>query len=235
MSPATQTMAEKKPIILIARETGELKALRSALGGLGYAAEQFSGVEKAIEAMQRKAPQAILLEAALFRDKDDMRHALGDLRGATQAPVIAILAGEAVGTYDPRLGPDDFVTASYRAEEVAARIKQALWRKEGLNGGDALKFGDLVIDLARFSVTLAGRPVSLTFTEYQLLKFLAGHKGQAFTRESLLNQVWGYDYFGGDRTVDVHVTRLRDKIEDSTHTYIETVRGVGYRFKETGS
>ena len=71
----------------------------------------------------------------------------------------------------------------------------------------------------------------LTFREYELLKFLAGNRGRVFTREALLNKVWGYDYYGGDRTVDVHIRRLRSKTEDSNHAFIETVRNIGYRFK----
>jgi two-component system alkaline phosphatase synthesis response regulator PhoP len=72
--------------------------------------------------------------------------------------------------------------------------------------------------------------LELTFREYELLRFLVEHPGRVFSRDELLNAVWGYDYFGGDRTVDVHVRRLRSKIEDATHTYIETVRNIGYRF-----
>jgi two-component system, OmpR family, alkaline phosphatase synthesis response regulator PhoP len=78
---------------------------------------------------------------------------------------------------------------------------------------------------------VAGRVIDLTFTEYELLKLLMSQKGSVFSREILLNKIWGYDYFGGDRTVDVHITRLRSKIEDANHTYIETVRNIGYRFK----
>ena len=73
--------------------------------------------------------------------------------------------------------------------------------------------------------------IELTFKEYELLKFLASHQGRVYTREALLNKVWGYDYYGGDRTVDVHIRRLRSKIEDAKHTFIETVRNIGYRFK----
>jgi DNA-binding response OmpR family regulator len=90
-----------------------------------------------------------------------------------------------------------------------------------------------LIDLARCEVTLEGRIVELTFKEYELLKLLAANSGRVYSREVLLDQVWGYDYYGGDRTVDVHVRRLRSKIEDSTHTFIETVRNIGYRFKKS--
>jgi len=89
-----------------------------------------------------------------------------------------------------------------------------------------------LINRAKCEVTLAGRVLMLTFMEYELLKFLASNKGRVFTREVLLNKVWGYDYYGGDRTVDVHIRRLRSKIEDLTHTFIETVRNIGYKFRE---
>jgi len=95
-----------------------------------------------------------------------------------------------------------------------------------------IKCGDLVIDLAKCQVSVGIRLVTLTFREYQLLKFLAGNQGKVFTRDALLDKVWGWDYYGGDRTVDVHIRRLRSKIEDRNHSFIETVRNIGYRFKE---
>ena len=90
-----------------------------------------------------------------------------------------------------------------------------------------------MIDTARCEVTVAGRPVLLTFKEYELLRFLASNPGRVFSRDSLLNRVWGYDYFGGDRTVDVHVRRLRSKIEPLGYSFIETVRNIGYRFAKS--
>ena len=95
-----------------------------------------------------------------------------------------------------------------------------------------MSIGDLKIDQARCEVSVGEKLVSLTFKEYELLKFLVTNRGRVFTRESLLDKVWGFDYFGGDRTVDVHVRRLRSKIEDAEHSFIETVRGIGYRFKD---
>jgi two-component system alkaline phosphatase synthesis response regulator PhoP len=89
-----------------------------------------------------------------------------------------------------------------------------------------------MIDPAKCEVSINGRLVVLTFKEYELLKVLISNRGKVFTRETLLNQVWGYDYYGGDRTVDVHIRRLRSKIEDATHTFIETVRNIGYKLSE---
>ena len=101
-----------------------------------------------------------------------------------------------------------------------------------MSGKDLIECGDLIIDLGKCEVSLSGRSVALTFREYELLRFLASNKRKVFTRETLLNKVWGYDYYGGDRTVDVHVRRLRGKIEGRGHSFIDTVRNIGYRFKD---
>ena len=114
---------------------------------------------------------------------------------------------------------------------AALRVQHLIQRFTPADATSVLTVGDLVIDLARYEVTQSGRRMELTFKEYELLKFLATNPGKVFTREVLLNQVWGYDYFGGTRTVDVHVRRLRSKIEEGTNTYIETVRNVGYRYQ----
>ncbi|MBN2463695.1 MAG: response regulator transcription factor, partial [Dehalococcoidia bacterium] len=95
---------------------------------------------------------------------------------------------------------------------------------------DLIKCGNLLIDTAKYEVSISGRLLALTFKEYELLKFLARNKGRVFTREALLNEVWGYDYYGGDRTVDVHIRRLRGKLNDLNNTYIQTVRNIGYKF-----
>ncbi|UCC61381.1 MAG: response regulator transcription factor [Dehalococcoidia bacterium] len=127
---------------------------------------------------------------------------------------------------------DDFVLKPWDATEVMLRVKRTLRRTSGIGRGESISCGDLVIDLDNCEVTVAGRVVTLTFKEYELLRFLAGNPGRVFTRDALLDEVWGHDYFGGDRTVDVHIRRLRSKIEDSTHTFIDTVRNIGYKFKK---
>ncbi len=131
----------------------------------------------------------------------------------------------------PTVSIDDFVVMPWDATELAARAKRILWRISNIDNRECIKCGDLVIDLARCEVCLNGQHIPLTFKEYELLRFLASNKDRVFTREALLNKVWGYEYYGGDRTVDVHIRRLRSKIEDSTHTFIETVRNIGYKFK----
>ena len=127
---------------------------------------------------------------------------------------------------------DDFVIQPYNMRELILRIKRLLnYRTESVDGDEPIKCNGLVMDIAKCEVTVVGKVVALTFREYELLQFLAGNRGRVFSRQTLLDKVWGYDYYGGDRTVDVHVRRLRSKIENSKHTFIETVRNIGYRFK----
>ena len=133
--------------------------------------------------------------------------------------------------YDPSLNPDELVFNPIQDGELLARVRQAIYRVQGSSGSEILKIGDITVDLGRYDVTVAGRRVALTYKEFQLLVLLASNPGRVYSRESLLSQVWGYDYLGGTRTVDVHVRRLRSKIEGPDRSYIETIYLVGYRFK----
>jgi len=129
---------------------------------------------------------------------------------------------------------DDFIVWPWAPGELAMRI----WRlgklpleKTASNASGVIQEGDLTIDTNKYDVVVAGRSIVLTFKEYELLKLLASHPGRVFSRETLLEQVWGYEYFGGTRTVDVHVRRVRSKTDDATHSFIDTVWNVGYRFR----
>ena len=133
--------------------------------------------------------------------------------------------------FDPTRDIEDFVLAGAPAEEVAARARQAVWKRHRVDTKNVLKCGDLLMDLANYTVHVGGRPVELTYKEYELLRYLATNQGRVVSRETLLSRVWGYDFYGGARTVDVHIRRLRSKIEDRHNVFIETVRNVGYRFR----
>jgi len=126
---------------------------------------------------------------------------------------------------------DDFILEPYERQELLLRIRKLIG-DESRAGDQQLVCGDLVVNTTQALVFLRGRPVELTFREYELLRFLASHPERMYSRDALLNHVWGYDYFGGDRTVDVHVRRLRSKIEDAEHSFIDTVRNMGYRFRK---
>jgi len=122
---------------------------------------------------------------------------------------------------------DDFVVGPGGASELVARLEVLMLKRGG--PGNIIDCGELTINLDAHQVFLEGRPVDFTYKEFELLKMMASTPGRAYSRDELLRNVWGYDYFGGTRTVDVHVRRLRSKIEGSRQ-YIETVHGVGYRF-----
>jgi two-component system alkaline phosphatase synthesis response regulator PhoP len=155
------------------------------------------------------------------------------IKNEWHSPVIALVSNPSLSYIDSANELDDFIVAPWDLTEVIARIKRIVG-KGHTNVSEMIRCGDLVIDTAKFEVAVSGRPIELTFREYGLLSFLASNRGRVFTREALLNKVWGYDFYGGDRTVDVHVRRLRSKLEDANHTFIETVRNVGYRFIEDG-
>lgn len=143
--------------------------------------------------------------------------------------VLALVSEEQLGRVTVDLAIDDFVLLPGNAGELARRIERALWRRHGIDSENFVRCGALTLDLSNYRVTIGTDSVVLTFKEYELLRFLAMNSGRVFTREQLLNRVWGYDYFGGARTVDVHIRRIRSKIEIHGHAFIETVRNVGYR------
>jgi two-component system alkaline phosphatase synthesis response regulator PhoP len=219
-------------VLIVADATEQTRGLGSELVQNGFACSIASSGEIAVGQVTEQAPDLVLIAV------DSSPATLG-IRGLTQRikqekrlPVIALLSKAALGNLDSTLGIDDFVLEPWEATEVAVRAKRVLWRTNNIDSMELIKCGDLVIDLGKCEVSLDGRLVALTFKEYELLRFLASNRGRVFTREALLNKLWGYDYYGGDRTVDVHIRRLRSKIEDPTHTFIETVRNMGYRFQK---
>ncbi len=128
---------------------------------------------------------------------------------------------------------DDFCTVPLHRREVDARLRHLLWRTGGDVAVELLQYGHLVLNVETYQAAIEGRPLDLTYMEYELLKFLAQHPGRVFTRETLLSRVWGYEYYGGARTVDVHIRRLRAKLGEEHANLIQTVRSVGYRFGQS--
>ncbi|WP_141578686.1 response regulator transcription factor [Actinomadura sp. WMMA1423] len=149
-------------------------------------------------------------------------------------PLLAIVTEGGLAALSPEWGLDDVLLQTAGPAEVEARLRLAVGRAEaGAEADDVpgeIRSGDLTIDEATYTARLRGRVLDLTFKEFELLKYLAQHPGRVFTRAQLLQEVWGYDYFGGTRTVDVHVRRLRAKLGAEYESLIGTVRNVGYRF-----
>ncbi len=158
-----------------------------------------------------------------------------------KVPTLCGVPSELLPDYDMSWGAADFFTMPPPPGEVAARIRQARQRDHleepsaEQQQENVIQAGDIRIDQERYEVFVRNKRVLLTFKEYKLLCTLAANPGRVFSRETLLTQIWEYDYYGGTRTVDVHIRRLRSKIEDSGDTYIETVWNVGYRLRPQDS
>ena len=149
-------------------------------------------------------------------------------------PVLALVSGAQLGDLELRDELfDDFCLAPFHPAELEARLRHLLWRVGGGTRPDVIEYRELSLNLETYQASIAGRPLDLTYMEYELLKFLAQNPGKVFTREMLLNRVWGYEYYGGARTVDVHVRRLRAKLGEEHAGLIQTVRSVGYRFGQS--
>ena len=145
------------------------------------------------------------------------------------APLILVVTEGGLAAVSAEWGATDIVVEGAGPGELDARIRLAIGRAQQFERSDKIHASGVVIDEASYSAKVNGRPLDLTYKEFELLRFLAQHPGRVFTREQLLSEVWGYDYFGGTRTVDVHIRRLRAKLGD-LESLIGTVRNVGYRF-----
>jgi len=218
-------------LAIIAEDSGEVRKLHSELLKQGFNCSVTAAGEKPFAA-KSYTPDLVLLATDGRPASPEMKALAQRIKQERGLPVIALISRRALSSLDGDFSLDDFVIEPWETDEVVARIKRTLHLDSRTAGSDLIKCGDLVINLAKCEVSLDNRAVSLTFKEYELLRFLAGNRGKVFTRDALLDRVWGYDYYGGDRTVDVHIRRLRSKIEDASHTFIETVRNIGYRFRE---
>ncbi|MCS6802354.1 MAG: response regulator transcription factor [Chloroflexota bacterium] len=201
----------------------------------------YDGVE-ALEVARRWRPDLIVLDVML--PKLDGFEVCRTLRSETTSPILMLTAkaSEIDKVVGLEIGADDYLAKPFSFRELIARVRASLRRVQMLRAEprppepveEQLTAGDLVVDLARHEVTRAGRPIALKPKEFDLLAYLMRNRGRVLTRDILLQNLWGYEYDGGTRTVDVHIRGLREKIEnDPSHPdLIQTVRGVGYRFKD---
>lgn len=178
-------------------------------------------------------PQVVFVDFATLTNSD-VKECI-ERCSQLKLPVIALVPPYQVSNMDIRLGLDDFVVSPADPDELVTRVKQVLWKTRSEQGDDVIRAGDLAINPSTYEVSLKGKRITLRFKEYELLRLLVTNPGRVYTREALLSNIWGYDYFGGTRTVDVHIRRLRSKIEDAEHSFIETIWNVGYRFRDERS
>lgn len=198
-----------------------LPALRTA--GVDHKVETLSTPPARVAQV---APLAVLVDC--YHPREGFT-ALLDLAGPeSAAPLIAVVPADALEAHPWDSVADELLSPRVSDAELRLRLS-ILRRRHGASDEGAIRLGPVVIDPATYKATSHGAPLELTFREFELLRFIAANPGKVFTRESLLQQVWGYDFYGGTRTVDVHIRRLRAKLGIAEEHLIETVRGVGYR------
>ena len=218
-------------ILIITKDINRIKDLVSGLSQNGFICATAVDIVDAVRNATDQRIDLVLVEMSMAPTWTESEwKQLQRIESPRPLPIIILLSGEIVNIVDSYPDIADFIVEPWDLSEMEIRIKRALKRTIDLDDKNAIKCGDLVINVAKCEACIDGIPLTLTFKEYELLKFLATNRGRVFSRDALLNEVWGFDYFGGDRTVDVHIRRLRSKIEDSTHTFIDTVRNIGYRF-----
>ncbi len=175
-------------------------------------------------------PDLVIADAA--EDPARTHELLGVLSSAgSDLPVLAVVGRDDLGRFDWAAVADEFVFVEASHAELQLRLDM-LTARRGAAGHTVIRLGAVAIDVETYQVTVGGRVLDLTFKEFELLRYLAGHPGRVFSRANLLQEVWGYDFYGGTRTVDVHVRRLRAKLGPEHEHLVETVRGVGYRAAE---
>ncbi|MDY6834105.1 MAG: response regulator transcription factor, partial [Chloroflexota bacterium] len=206
-------------ILGVAQETVLDSAVVSELRFLDF---DFTPVDCWIEAvnyLEDQLPDLLIVDIDDLTDNYEAQCELKRLRTDISLSIIGLISEKNIEYLTSFTGIDDFLVKPCNPVELVARIKRTLWRIGNLNRDNIITHGDLVMDLSNYEVMVAGRLVPLSFKEWELLRVLISNKGRAFDRQELLDMVWGYDYYGGDRTVDVHIRRLRSKIEDPTHTF----------------
>ena len=210
------------------RQEGGLATLRD-LGCRVHSADLWDPLEAQLD--RDGGPTAVLVEA--LDEVDAGRAALMRIRSVpilASVPALIAVTVAALQRLDPADGFDDVVLVPYVPAELYVRLRRIEWRRSEFAGADRIKIGAMCIDLAAHEVAVDGRLIDLTHQEFALLRFLAENRGRVYSRDQLLARVWGVDYYGGSRTVDIHVRRLRMKIGAAARP-LETVRGVGYKMR----
>ncbi len=182
------------------------------------------------------SPQMVIVDVTvktkeLISFYKNVKRQLGYLNWES-TPLILAVTLEALRAIDFSLGINDFLVKPIEGRELVARIDKLLWQISQPKGSKIINIKELVIDIGNYQAFSNGRQIDLTFKEFELLKFLATQKGKVFSRDAILDRVWGYEYYGGTRTVDVHIRRIRAKLGPIYGDYVQTVRNVGYIFRD---
>lgn len=216
-----------KTVYVLSRGRERALKLAEPLKRFGFAVSAVAGLAVPPAALRPGARAALVVDvtgekAGLEKTLKNLRNTCGD-----SAQIIALVKSAQLKAGAMDGAADDFFVDTAPAAEMGARIRRCFARLEK-NDGSVISIGRLAIDLESYEVRVAGRVVSLTLKEFELLRFLAENPGKVYSRQFLLKTIWEYDWYGGMRTVDVHIRRLRAKLSDDTGELITTVRGVGY-------
>lgn len=182
--------------------------------------------------LHRRPASLVIVDAGeeIERGQRSLRK-LDDFPPLVDVPSLLAVTLPRLPSLDFSSGADDFILKPIVPAELYARLRQLDWHSASFGSDEIIKLGELVIDVAGYEARLKGRKLQLTHQEFELLRFLSQNRGKVFSREQLLQKVWGYEYYGGSRTVDIHVRRLRAKLGAAAGGLIETVRNVGYKIR----
>jgi two-component system alkaline phosphatase synthesis response regulator PhoP len=218
-------------ILIVSQDEEYSGTLVDLLKDDGYTVYLSESVEAAVEQFYSKKLDLMVADIDSWKEEGiGVYKALQHELGTRDFSSIIIAAMDLMAAVEFSLTFDDFIIKGGDPREVPLRIKQFLWRQSRLDTENIIKVENLVLDLNSYEVAINGKRVYLTYKEYELLKFLVLNRGRVFTREVLLDRVWGYDNYAGTRTVDIHIQRLRTKLALKSDSYIQTVRNVGYSF-----
>jgi DNA-binding response OmpR family regulator len=223
-------------ILVIDDDTNICNLLQMYLEKEGYEVKTANDGVAGVSAFRMYEPDLVLLDIML--PKKDGWQICREIREHSSKPIIMISAkGETIDkVLGLELGADDYIVKPFDMKEVFARIKAVLRRyaKQDSSDGELIKFENLEISLQKYELKVRGKAVDLPPKELELIYFLASNYNRVFTRDQLLDKVWGFDYLGDSRTVDVHIKRLREKLENASETWtLKTIWGVGYKFEVT--
>lgn len=222
---------ELQRLLVITNDNGIATRLQSQFVRTGYRVGISTFREdELLEAVGRIVPEVLIIDCrSNAGGATSIRQFLAKECNLRELLVIGLMSISQTSKAD-WTGIDEFILEPFDGEELLARLSLMHWRTRGIDVNHAIRIGALIIDTLNYEVSIDALSIELTFKEFELLSFLAMHPGRVFTRGALLDHVWGYDYYGGTRTIDVHIRRLRSKLAPSYDSLIETVRNVGYRF-----
>jgi DNA-binding response OmpR family regulator len=228
---STTSLAYAARILVVSPDKTAVADLRQALAASGARVSVASDPQTAAELLYEEQPHFVVLAALeSVRNISHWCHEIRREPAGRGTSLLLIASPQQLAEIDFAWGVDDYLSAPWEPAALLARLRIMQWRREKVDAAGAVQVGPVVINLRTYEVTVRGRAIVLTLKEYELLSFLARNQRQVCTREAILDAVWGSDYFGGERTVDVHIRRLRAKIPEVSGQ-LQTVRNVGYRLQ----